>query len=160
MHVELSLLVKDLSFGKPDKELRGRIKVVQRLVKALLRLESQRNALPLWNCCALLEHLLSNSAEAIKLFQAVLSQQPNSKKLTFLYHSFCECLLGLVPPLSTPSHFPPHTPLHFACLCMHLRICALPYQSKIAASGPVLQPSSMWISSLNFVTIRRLWLNI
>ena len=118
VHFELSLLVKDLSSGKPDKEVRGRVRVVQRLVKALLRLESQRNALPLWNCCALLEYLLGNSAEAIKLFQAVLSQHPNSEKLTLLYHSFCECLLGLLPPLSTPSHSPPHT-----TLALHTTMC-------------------------------------
>ena len=118
VHFELSLLVKDLAAGKPDSELRGRIKVVQRLVKALLQLQSQRNALPLWNCCALLEHLLGNGAEAIKLFQAVLSQHPNNEKLTFLYHSFCECLLGLLPPLSTPSHSPPHT-----TLALHTAMC-------------------------------------
>ena len=124
---ELSLLVTDLSSSlKPGKELWGRMRTVQRLVKALLRQEEHRNSLPLWNCCAQLEHLLGNSTEATKMFEAVLSEHPNSEKLTPLYRSFCECLMGLLPPLTASSRPPPNN-----TLALHATMCLVEGKYKV-----------------------------
>ena len=124
---ELSQLMKDLSSSwKPGKELRGRMRTVQRLVKALLRQEVHRNSLPLWNCCAQLEHLLGNSTEATNIFEAVLSEHPNNEKLTPLYRSFCGCLLGLLPPLTTSSQPPPNN-----TLALHATMCLAEGKYKV-----------------------------
>ncbi len=108
VHHELSLLAKNpgaFASPKPNKAVKSRIKTIQKLVKRLLRLESHRNDLLLWNCCALLEYLVGNFSEAVRLYESVLSQYKSGPdccpELVDLYVCFCGCVIGLersLPP--------------------------------------------------------------
>eukprot|EP00731_Ephydatia_muelleri_P027425 Em0019g298a len=89
----------DLAGGSGlSKEAKQKVKVIQRLIKRILKLDAHRNNFHLWNCCAALEHALGNIEEAVKLYISVLSQMApdltNSGMVTLLV-GCVERLLGL-----------------------------------------------------------------
>eukprot|EP00731_Ephydatia_muelleri_P035635 Em0144g5a len=103
--VEFELLLvsevvgSDLAGGSGlSKEAKQKVKVIQRLIKRILKLDAHRNNFHLWNCCAALEHALGNIEEAVKLYISVLSQMApdltNSGMVTLLV-GCVERLLGL-----------------------------------------------------------------
>ena len=86
-----------------SKETKRKVKGIQKLVKSLLKLEAHRNNLALWDCCAQLELLLVGSREARLMYETVLSQYTViSPGLVPLYQHYCELLMGVATPLSTP----------------------------------------------------------
>lgn len=104
IHFELSLVVPALHNRAEvkSKDTRHRVKAVQKLVKSLLKLDSHRNNLSLWDCCAQLELLLVGRQEAQALYKTVLSQYVIvTPQLLPLYQHYCEVLMGLTMPLST-----------------------------------------------------------
>ena len=78
---------------KLSRQTKVRIKAVQKLTKNVLRLEQHRNNVTLWNCCALIEHLLGNLQDSSRLYQSLLTQHPTP--IPQLTCSYCECLLGV-----------------------------------------------------------------
>jgi hypothetical protein len=99
---ELSLLAPSIHNPAQSKDSRHKSKVIQKLVKSLLKLNSHRNNLCLWDCCAQLELLLVGSEEAQVLYETVLSQYTIiTPQLQPLYQHYCDVLLGLAKPLLT-----------------------------------------------------------
>lgn len=86
--------------GGSEKEVKARVKNVQKLVKSLLKLEKHRNNVTLWNCCAVVEHLLGHYAECLHIYNTILSSSPSS---LLVYTSMVECLLHLQPTLVASS---------------------------------------------------------
>ena len=85
-----------------NKDTRRRVKAVQKLVKSLLKLNSHRNNLSLWDCCAQLELLLVGCHEAHTMYETVLAQYSTiTPPLVPLYQHYCEVLMGLATPLLT-----------------------------------------------------------
>lgn len=109
---QLSLLASELGHVS-KKKTKAKVKAVQKIIKSLLRLEPHRNNLSLWQCCALVEHLIGNYTEAVRVLENVLTQH-NSAPLCV---SLCECLLGLRPSLSMSS--PPQN----TALALHVLLC-------------------------------------
>lgn len=93
-HHLLDLMVS-IQSGANTKQLRGKIKAIQKLIKSLLKLENHRNNVTLWNCCAIIEHLLGHSVECIHIYNTILSSSPSY----MLYSNMAECVLGLQPTL-------------------------------------------------------------
>ena len=101
---ELSLLAPLLCdpARQRSKETRGKTKAVQKLVKSLLRHETHRNNLTLWDCCAQLEFLLSGPREAQAIYESVLSRYTTvTPPLLPLYQHYCEILMGLAGTVGT-----------------------------------------------------------
>ena len=79
-----------------NKDIRLKTKAIQKLIKSLLKHDSHRNNLYLWDCCAQLELLLVGNREAATLYETVLSQYSIvTPSLLPLYQHYCELLLGL-----------------------------------------------------------------
>ena len=108
-----SLHLEDEADGQTS---RHRLRALQKLSKALLKMETHRNNLRLWNCCALLGLHLGGVAEATKVYQGVLSQYQRgggageggragevSSELVLVHRCCAEISLGL----RGPSHIPP-----------------------------------------------------
>ncbi len=169
IHHELSLVARDLVAccpSKPGKAVRSKVKTVQKLVKGLLRLESHRNNLSLWNSCALLENQVGNFSESVRLYESVLSQYKSgpecSQGLLELYVCFCSCLLGLEPSLVTA----PRTKRD-SKLALHALVCLAEGRTYevVGAGEPVIPPGRLLkaravfekIASLNEQESRAQW---
>ena len=88
-------LMASMQLVDSTKQVRGRIKTIQKLVKSLLKLENHRNDVVLWNCCAIVEHLLGHFVECVHIYNTILSSSPS----LMLYSHMAECILGLQPAL-------------------------------------------------------------
>jgi tetratricopeptide (TPR) repeat protein len=75
------------------KELKSEIRLIQKLFKALLRLEQHRNNLSLWDSYALLEYSVGNFQEARTLYQSLLTRHPVPSAV--LCCTLCECFMGM-----------------------------------------------------------------
>ena len=148
VHSELSHLVADLSASSQlTKELKQKVKTVQKLVKNLLKLEAHRNNLSLWNCCALLEHLVGNCKEATRLYETILSQYSSgldgSAELVNMYQCFCECLLGVQPVLVRKEDFQPNP-----ALALHALVCLT--EGKYTPTDTGVSPSTVLKAKVAF----------
>ena len=144
---ELSLLIPSLrdTAQVKSRETRHRVKAVQKLVKSLLKQESHRNDLCLWDCCAQLEYLLGGFQEAQTLYETVLSQYPViTQPLLPLYLHYCEVLLGLTAHFSTPTSAPFDT-----SHALQLTVCV--------AEGKYVKPSEDTISPSSILRARHLY---
>lgn len=104
---------------KLSKQTKIRMKTVQKLIKNILRLEQHRNNLSLWNCCALIEHLLGNLQDSIRLYQSLLTQHPTL--IPQLTCSYCECLLGVQATLMKSQ--PPQSHQEQITMALHAIVC-------------------------------------
>ena len=126
----LSQLTDDFRGGL-NKRSKEKTKALQKMIKSLLRLEAHRNNLSLWRCCALVEHLVGNYSEAIRVFENVLSQHPSPP----LFLSLCECVMSLKSSLcSTPP------PLN-TTLAVHVLLCMCEGKYTLMTDAPL--PSNL-----------------
>ena len=140
---ELSLLLPALQHPtqSKSKDTRRKAKAVQKLVKALLKLEAHRNNLSLWDSCAQLELLLAgNSEEAETIYKTVLSQYTViTPQLLPLYQHYCEVLMGLAAPISPSSPLP--TQQQSAPRALQLTVCVA--EGKYSNSCSAVPPSNV-----------------
>ena len=138
---ELSLVMPALSDPSrcKSRDTRQRTKAVQKLVKSLLKHESHRNNLCLWDCCAQLELLLIGRQEAQTLYETVLSQYSTlTPSLLPLYQHYCELLMGLNEASAAPAS--PSTPADTS-RALQLTVCVA--EGRYSKSVPSLPPSHL-----------------
>lgn len=90
--VWLSFLSNQLT-TKSAKDLKHDMRLIQKLIKSLLRLEQHRNNLTLWNYYASFEHFVGNFKEARNLYMSLLAQHPSPD--ASLCCTLCECFMGV-----------------------------------------------------------------
>lgn len=105
--------------AKISKQTKVKMKAVQKLAKNVLRLEQHRNNLTLWNCCALIEYLLGNFQDSIRIYQSLLTQHPTL--IPQLTCSYCECLLGIQSMLTKSQ--PLQSRLEHTTMALHAIVC-------------------------------------
>ena len=81
----------------PKKEMKFEIRGLQKLFKALLRLEQHRNNLSLWNSYALFEYSVGNFQDTKTLYESLLARYPVPSAM--LCCTLCECFMGMRPCL-------------------------------------------------------------
>ena len=134
---ELSLIspaLHDPAHSK-TKDTRGKTKAVQKLVKSLLKHESHRNNLALWDTCSQLESLVSGPQEAQALYESVLSQYSTlTPPLLPLYQHYCELLMGLHGNIGTRNNPSPE----FLSRALQLTVCVAEgrYTKPVQSSPP------------------------
>lgn len=122
-----------------SKDIRLKIKPIQKLIKSLLKHESHRNNLYLWDCCAQLELILVGYGEAQTLYGSLLSQYSViSSSLLPLYQHYCELLMGLNRPSAT--HISPPTSSDMS-RALQLTVCVA--EGKYTKSDHSLPPSHL-----------------
>ena len=123
--------------AKPSKQIKLKIKAIQKLTKNILRLEQHRNNLMLWNSCALIEHLLGNFQDSSRLYQSLLTQHPTP--IPQLTCSYCECLLGV--QISLTDNLPPHSQEQVT-MALHAIVC-LSEGKYSALEGPTISAAKI-----------------
>ncbi len=129
------------------KDLKAKIRPLQRTLKSFLRLEQHRNNLAVWNFYALLEYSAGNFKEAEKLYESLITQHapPNPN----LCCTMCECFMGLVETLCSETEI--KTDIALRTLVCYAERGSNPPESPVSPAR-VLRARS-YFSSIDFLAL-------